>query len=166
MGIGNTLVSVILRSPVHRLLSGSTGLVRYVGRMTQRTITTPTQYVRSGDELLILVARPETKTWWRNFQSDHTLDVLIEGQWMPLIGRVVDGSTQPDRVGPLLDLYVERFPKALHAMSGNSREERIRNVVFVWCQPRLARVEPAHGFHLPHPHLPHIEVKPLDVDPV
>ena len=63
MGIGNSFVSVLLASPLHRVLSGSTGVVRYAGRVTNRTITTLVQYAKHGDGLVILVANPAAKKW-------------------------------------------------------------------------------------------------------
>lgn len=57
MKVGSVFVSGVLRSPAHRLLSGSIVLIRYTGRRSGRTITTPTQYVRSGDDVVILVGR-------------------------------------------------------------------------------------------------------------
>src|SRR5680860_1107680 len=52
--VDNVLVSGVLRSPAHRLLSGPVGLIRYTGRRSGRTITTPTQYARSGDDLSLI----------------------------------------------------------------------------------------------------------------
>ena len=60
MGFANTIVAGVLRSPAHRLLSGSTVLLAYEGRRSGRRIVLPTQYARSGDDLVILVGRPET----------------------------------------------------------------------------------------------------------
>jgi hypothetical protein len=69
MSVGNAFVSTLLRSPFHRLLSGSTDLIRYRGRRTGREITMPTQYAEHGSDILILVGRPDTKTWWQNFRT-------------------------------------------------------------------------------------------------
>ena len=165
MGIGNTLVSAVLQSPLHPALSRSTALVRYVGRKTGRTFSTPTQYVKDGDELIIVVGESESKNWWRNFRSDHAVDVLVRGHWLPMIGRVVEGASDPERVAPVLGLYLKRFPKAIRLLPGDTPEERARRAVVVWCQPRLARVEATRTFHLPHPHLPHLEIQPIDAEP-
>jgi len=62
MGIGNTAVSVLLRSPLHRLISKSTALVRYRGRSSGQLFTTPVQYSETGDGVTILVGHPDTKT--------------------------------------------------------------------------------------------------------
>ena len=110
--VGNRIVAAILRSPARRLLARSTVLLRYQGRRTGRTVTTPTQYAWCGGSLVVAVARPESKTWWRNFESDHPLDVLIDGEWTTMTGRAFDTSTDPEAATPLLDAYLARFPKA------------------------------------------------------
>ncbi|HEX6237186.1 MAG TPA: nitroreductase/quinone reductase family protein [Acidimicrobiales bacterium] len=136
MGVGNAIVSSLLRSPLHRVLSSSTNLVRYIGRRSGRTFTTPTQYVRRGDDLIIAIARPETKTWWRNFRSDRDVEVLVQGRWLPMTGRAIVGADEPESVAPLLDAYLERFPRAQGAEAGGGGGSAARRAVIVWCRPR------------------------------
>jgi hypothetical protein len=130
MGMGNSIVGSVLTSPLHRVLSGSTDLIRYTGRRSGRTVTTPTQYARHGDDVVILVGKPETKTWWRNFRDDRDLDVLVQGTWRPMTGRAVVGAVEPDVIAPLLDAYLERFPKLADDLDGDA-------AVVVWCRPRV-----------------------------
>ena len=141
-------------------MSGSTGIVRYVGRVTNRTVTTPVQYAKLGDALVILVANPEAKRWWRNFRTAHAVDVLVEGEWLPMIGRVVDGRVQPDHAAALLEAYLQRFPKVARRLPAGTPSERARNAVLVSCEPRLAHVASEPGLHLPHLHLPHLVTSP------
>lgn len=83
MSFANSCVSTLLRSPLHWLLSGFTDLVRYRGRRTGRPIMMPSQYAECGFDRVILVARPGTKTWWRNFRTERDLDLLIRGRGRP-----------------------------------------------------------------------------------
>jgi hypothetical protein len=136
MDMGNRMVGALLASPLHRLLSGSTDLVRSTGRRSGRTFTTPTQYARHGDDLVILVGKPDTKTWWRNFREDRDLDVLVQGRWLPMTGRAVVGAVEPEMIAPLLDAYLERFPKLAANLDGESEGSRARHAVVVWCRPR------------------------------
>lgn len=129
------MVSWLLRSPLHRLLSGSTDLVRYTGRRSGRQIVTPTQYARSGDDVIILVGRPESKTWWRNFSTDGDIDVLLQRRWVPMTARAVVGADAPDTITPLLEAYVERFPRAGRVL-GDDTGLGARRAVVVWCRPR------------------------------
>lgn len=81
-GAANTFVSALLRSPLHGLLSGSTCVVCCTGRRSHRQFTTPTQHARDDDEVVILVSRAETETWWRNVQDDREIDLLLDdGGW-------------------------------------------------------------------------------------
>jgi len=110
--MANGVIARILQSPMHRLLSRSTALVRYHGRRTGRTVTTPVQYARHGSGIVVLVGHPEGKTWWRNFRQGHDLEVLIGGRWEPMRGRAVIGREEPETAARLLDVYATRFPGA------------------------------------------------------
>lgn len=125
------------------MLSGSTDLVRYTGRRSGRLITTPTQYARLGQELIVLVGRPESKTWWRNFRTDQEVEVLVEGRWLPMTARAVVGADEPDTIAPLLAAYRQRFPRSGRssraAEAGSDRDperDPAAGSVIVWCRPR------------------------------
>ena len=136
MGVANTLVSALLQSPLHGLLSRTTDLLRYEGRRSGRQFTIPTQYAARGDEVIILVGRPETKTWWRNFRADRDIEVLIRGRWQRMTARAVVGAEDPEAVVPLLNAYLERFPRATRALGTGTGESQVRRAVIVCCRPR------------------------------
>lgn len=136
MRLGNRVVAGLLQSPLHRILSGSTDLVRYTGRRSGRSVTTPTQYTRSGDDVIILVGRHDDKTWWRNFRTDRDIDVLLQRRWVPMTARAVIGADDPETTSPLLDTYLNRFPKAARALGPETDGSRVRRAVIVWCRPR------------------------------
>ena len=131
----NRFVSTLLRSRLHRILSGSTGLVRYTGRRSGRTISTPTQYARHGDDVVILVARHESKSWWRNFLDERDIEILVQGSWLSMTARAVIGADEPDVVVPLLETYLERFPKAARVLGEGTTSDRAQRAVVVWCRP-------------------------------
>jgi hypothetical protein len=132
----DTVVGWLLRSPAHGLVSGALVLVRYQGRRSGRTVATPTQYARSGDDLVIVVGRPDTKTWWRNFEDERDLDVLIRRRWVAHRGRAIRGAAEPDVAGPLLDAYLARFPRTARALGDDDPAERLASAVLVRCRPR------------------------------
>jgi hypothetical protein len=134
--MANTVVAGLLRSPLHGLLSGSTNLVRYTGRRSGREYVTPTQYARSGDDVVILVGNPDAKTWWRNFATDGDVDVLLQRRWVPMRARAVVGSVDPATITPLLNVYLKRFPRAARALGDGTTGSRARSAVIVWCRPR------------------------------
>jgi hypothetical protein len=67
----NKMATALLDTPVLGRIVGR-GLVklRYVGRRSGRTVQLPVGYRRSGNDVVIGVAAPEAKTWWRNFLDD------------------------------------------------------------------------------------------------
>ena len=137
MSFANACVSTLLRSPFHRLLSGSTDLIRYRGRRTGREITMPTQYAQRGSEVVILVGRPNTKTWWHNFRTERDLDVLVRGRWSSMTASAVVGADDPAAIGPLLDAYLARFPRAQRMLGKGTISDRVQRAVVVRCHPRL-----------------------------
>ena len=136
MAVQNGIVAWLLQSPLHGVLSGSVDLIRYEGRRSGRTITTPTQYARFGDDVVIMVGHPDRKAWWRNFETERDLDVLVRRKWLPLRGRVVRGGDEPAVAAPLLDAYLARFPRAARALGNGTRDQQLGAAVFVWCRPR------------------------------
>ena len=61
---------MLLRSPLHGVLSGSLALVTVTGRRSGREFTFPVTYRQDGDVVRIGVGWPEQKQWWRNLQGD------------------------------------------------------------------------------------------------
>ena len=136
MSFANRLVCKLLESPAHRLMSGSTDVIRYRGRRSGKTFMTPTQYAIYDDGLVIFVGRPDTKTWWHNFREEGDLDVLVAGDWRAMVGRAVVGAVEPDVIAPLLDAYLQRFPKAARLLDTTTGEGGRDRAVVVWCRPQ------------------------------
>lgn len=44
--------------------------IRYVGRRSGKTFHTPVAYRRAGQDIVISVAMPDKKSWWRNFLGE------------------------------------------------------------------------------------------------
>jgi deazaflavin-dependent oxidoreductase (nitroreductase family) len=134
--VGDRLVIALLGSPLHRLLSGSTDVIRYTGRRTGRAIETPTQYVRDGEDVVILVGHPDRKTWWRNFRTEQDVELLLARRWVPMRAVAVVGTEQPNTAARLLDVYVRRYPKVAKSFEGDTGASRAMEAVVVWCRPR------------------------------
>jgi hypothetical protein len=136
MTLQNRFVAWLLQSPLHGVFSGGVDLVRYRGRRSGRTFTTPTQYARLGEDIVIMIGHPARKTWWRNFEAERDLEVLVRRVWLPMRGRVVRGADEPEVATALLDAYLARFPRAAGALGGTTPDERLAAAHFVWCRPR------------------------------
>lgn len=74
----NPLLILMLRSPLHPLLSGNTLALTYTGRKSGRTYTTPVNYVRDGDRLWATSYR--TRTWWRNLRNGVPVSLRLQGR--------------------------------------------------------------------------------------
>jgi deazaflavin-dependent oxidoreductase (nitroreductase family) len=73
---GDAIVRLLLRSPVHRMLSSRLLLIRVVGRKTGRTYVHPVGYVEYEGALLIGTAG----TWRRNLRPDEPVTIRLRGR--------------------------------------------------------------------------------------
>ena len=113
---GNGLVLAILRSPLHKLLSGMAIELRYTGRRSGRQYVLPVQYARVGDQVVIWVQQPRRKTWWRNFRTPGTVEARIAGRWHRGTARVVE----PDDSGweEARAVYIARWRRMERRVTG------------------------------------------------
>lgn len=84
------MVLAVLRSPVHRLLSGMTIELRYNGRRSGRQYVLPVQYSRDGDRLVVVPQGAASKTRWHNFLTPRPVGVRLDGRLREGVARVVD----------------------------------------------------------------------------
>lgn len=79
----NRVFFALLDAPlVGRIVGRGLTKIRYVGRRSGKTVELVVGYRRSRDAIVIGVAAPRGKTWWRNF--------LGEGAPIELLG--IDGT--------------------------------------------------------------------------
>ena len=88
----NPIMIWLLRSPLHRLVSRSTMLVTYQGRKSGRQITLPVNYVRYGEQVLVLSVRK--RAWWRNFRTPSPAVLRLQGRDLPVQGAVVQDEQE------------------------------------------------------------------------
>lgn len=103
----NPIVALILRSPLHRLLSGSVMLVKFTGRRSGRRFTTPVRYLAEDD---VVRAYSNTDTqWWRNLRGGATARLLIGGEEHTYRTEVIEDD--PPRIRAALERYLSVFPE-------------------------------------------------------
>lgn len=88
----NPMVSWVLRSPFHRVLSKTTMLVSYTGRKSGRQISLPVNYVRQGDVLWTLSMGK--RSWWRNFRPTGPGRLRLQGRDVQVQGEVVEDEEE------------------------------------------------------------------------
>jgi hypothetical protein len=136
MPLGHAVVSAVLRSPAHPLVSRWVCLVRYTGPRSGRVVTLPVLYARHGDDVVVVVGWPAKKRWWRAFRNEHDIDLLVRGRWEHRRARVVSGADEPEVAAPLFATYEARFPRSTRSLPGDTVAERRRAALVVRCRPR------------------------------
>lgn len=108
--VANPVVSAVLRSSLHRLLSGSLLLLTYTRRRdgTERTI--PVQYVERDETLVAFAGRAAEKVWWRNLRSGAPVRLRLHGSVRTGLAAAVTGDHEA--IAAARGAYLERFPRA------------------------------------------------------
>ena len=97
----NAIVMRGLRTPVVRSLMGSTLLILTVtGATTGKRYTTPVQYVRDGDRLIVLSQRH--RRWWRNLRSRPGVEIELAGTTQQATARLAAGEEEREAMATTL----------------------------------------------------------------
>ncbi len=94
----NSIVVLLLRSPLHALVSGSILALRYQGQKSGREITVPARYLQNDGEILVVTSNDGA--WWHNFRQTRTADVLLRGVWQR--ANVSAEADDPAAAGPVM----------------------------------------------------------------
>ncbi len=81
----NRGATTLITSPTWgRVIGLGLTTIRYTGRRSGRTVELPVGYRRKGGDILIGVAMPDGKKWWRNFTGEGApLTILLAGTERP-----------------------------------------------------------------------------------
>lgn len=79
----NKLMTLILRSPLHGLVSSKVMLITFTGRKSGRSYTTPVSYMQRGDTITLFTHGQ----WWKNCRDGAPV-------WLRIRGRDLKGSAQ------------------------------------------------------------------------
>jgi hypothetical protein len=109
--IVNPVVRSLLRSPAHRLLSGSVLLLAYTGRRSGVRRELPAMYAVLGDRFVVIAGQPDTKTWWHNFAGDDVrpVTVTVAGRRSCCGTRMLEPQTAEHQLA--VDAYRQRYPR-------------------------------------------------------
>ncbi len=114
MPIGTSIVSGVLRSPLHRMMSRSLLLLKYQGRRTGKEYTIPVGYARHGEEIIVIARRADTKSWWTNLRGPQQVEVYLGRSWKKGVARAVEGEDAAERMRRYLEAQ-PRMAKMLRA---------------------------------------------------
>jgi hypothetical protein len=105
----NPIVSAILRSPFHDLLSDSVLLLTFSGRKTGKRYSVPVGYIPDGDAFTVI----SVHGWWPNLRGGQPLSVRLRRREYCARAEVME---DPTAVVEEVDRLVDRF-----GLSGASR---------------------------------------------
>ncbi len=100
----NPVVSFILRSPLHTLLSGRLLLLTFTGHETGKSYTIPVGYTRENTSLLLFTDHG----WWRNVEVAGGVPVTVLLQGRQRIGRA-EASADPVVVVAAVERLIARY---------------------------------------------------------
>jgi deazaflavin-dependent oxidoreductase (nitroreductase family) len=83
----NRFVAFMLRSPLCVFMSGLL-LITVTGRKTGRLISTPVNYVRDGDTLL--VTSKVDRIWWKNLRGGAPITLRLNGKTYRAAATVIE----------------------------------------------------------------------------
>ena len=72
----NPVIKLILRSPLHRLLSHAMMILNFKGRKSGKTISVPVGYTRRGNSLVVFTFG----NWWKNLQNNAEVSIRLQGK--------------------------------------------------------------------------------------
>ena len=74
----NLLMSLLLRSWLHGVMSSSVLLLSVRGRRTGRQISLPLRYMKN--DIGFVCFTTDNAAWWRNFEEPYAVNVLVAGE--------------------------------------------------------------------------------------
>jgi len=86
----NPLVVALLRSRLHFVASKGLMLLSWKGRRSGREYCIPVGYQRDDNAVIVLISKPDEKTWWKNFRLPWSAELLIQGRLRSATGTCVE----------------------------------------------------------------------------
>ena len=118
-GLPNPIVRPILRSPLHRLLSGVLCLITVTGRKSGERFTFPVLYARDGRDVVIVAGWASKKRWWRNVVGGADIELLVAGEHVK--GRATAYVDAPAGRGRALRAFLARYPSGTRTLAVDPR---------------------------------------------
>lgn len=106
----NKLMSVVLRSPLHRIASRSVMLITFKGRKSGRHYTTPISYARDGDTVLAFTSAK----WLRNLAGGAPVTLNIKNKEYRGFAEVVSEDKEAVAEGLRYFLNFARFDARIY----------------------------------------------------
>lgn len=120
----NPVVTAILRSPIHGLVSGSLVLIAVTGRKSGREYTTPVGY-EQRDGTLYITSQTDRR-WWTNVRGGASVRVWLRGTDRTGTATVIeDDAAVADYVREYIDRHgIEAVTRLGLAIEGDAIPDR------------------------------------------
>jgi hypothetical protein len=99
----NPIMKGLLRSPLHRLLSGTLMLVTYKGSKTGKQYTIPIGYFAWGEGELMSFS---SARWWKNLRGRPPVTLLLKGRRVQAVPTVIE---RREAVIDTLEEFIKRL---------------------------------------------------------
>jgi deazaflavin-dependent oxidoreductase (nitroreductase family) len=104
----NPIITALLRSPLHGLISSGILLVTYTRRKSGRSLSVPVSYVRDGEEEnLLWTTSLRKRTWWRNLRGGAPVTLRLRGKKRTATGEAIEDEAG---VADALIRYLRQTP--------------------------------------------------------
>ena len=103
---GNRAVALLLRSPLHPVVSRQLALITVTGRRSGKDYTFPVGYRRAGERVTIPVGWPARKLWWRNLRGGAWVRLRLGGEQRSGLANV----RGDERSGVLVEVQLDPRP--------------------------------------------------------
>ena len=122
-------MKLVLRSPMHGMVSKTTLLITFTGRKSGKTYTTPVSYSQSADQISIFTHA----TWWKNLVGGAPVTLRIRGRELQGLAEPVAEDKQAIAVGLMAHLRKVPFDARFYGITfddhGNPRAEEVEKAV-------------------------------------
>ena len=106
---------MIIRSPLHGIMSSKYAIIEFRGRKSGRIYRTPVAYVRDGDRILMSTDSP----WYRNVAGGAHVRMVVRGR---TVEGTADTVTDADASAAILRKLVDAIP-SYSRPAGLARED-------------------------------------------
>ena len=110
----NGIIKVILKTPLHSLISSGVMLLTYTGHKSGRRYSVPISYTRDEEDESLWTVSLRKRTWWRSLRQGTPVTLRLKGQdrlasvdVFESAAEVEDGLRQLIALAPVYARYLE-----------------------------------------------------------
>lgn len=108
--IWNPIVRLILRSPLHGMMSNSLMLITYTGQKSGKEYTLPVSFLENGGSVYVIPGSPEKKVWWHNIHLNTPVQLRLRGRKVTAKASRLNPDTDLKSINRILELFIRRNP--------------------------------------------------------